>query len=387
MTTGLSATGFQAKTLEEILTDVKARLRSSYGSGVATDTDEVVMVTLLPIILELVELWQGSQGQYDFFNKLNAEGISLDNLGSILNIPRLSGVKSTAVVEVLGTEASVIAIGFIRSVEDTNEPFQTLIEYTLPAVGSQPLNISMSALNDGPIESVAGTLNQGVLPSGVTSMINTVDADTGTYDETDEEYRIGLGTRLAALGAGTVVAIKAALTTIPNVVSVFLFENDTSVTDSDGVPPHAIKALVEGGTDQDIWDTLGIKKGAGTFTDGDEVGTFTDPVDGQEFTMRFSRPTLINIYVTVEVTSKDSNYPTSGDQDIEDAILAEGATFESGDDVVLPRLQSAVTSVPGILAYTLFFDTSATPTTDTAIVITAFQKADFDSTRTIVTSP
>lgn len=383
---GLTATGFQAKTLEEIITGVKARLRASYGSGVDTDTDEVVMVTLLPVILELVELWQGSKGQYDFFNKLNAEGISLDNLGAILNIPRLRGVKSTAIVEVTGTEGATIPINFIRSVEDTNEPFQTLIEYTLPDVGSQPLNISMTALNDGPIASVAGTLNQGVLPGGVTSMVNTVDADTGTYDETDEEYRIGLGTRLAALGAGTVVAIKAALLTIPNVVSASVFENDTSKTDSDGLPPHSIKALVEGGTDQNIWDVLGIKKGAGTYTDGTEVGTYTDTTDGQTFPMRFERATLINIYVTVAVTSKDSNYPATGDQDIEDAILAEGALFEAGDDVVKPRLQRAVTSVPGILDYTLYFDTSATPTTDTAIVIGAFEKADFDSTRTIVSS-
>lgn len=392
MTIGLSATGFQAKTLDEIITDIKARLRSSYGSGVDTDADEVVMVTLLPIILELVELWEGARGQYDFFNKLNAEGISLDNLGAILNIPRLSGVKSTVLVEAEGTEGAIIPINFIRSVEDTNEPFQTLQEFTLPAVGSQPLEFTMSALNDGPVESIAGTLNQGVLPSGVTSIINTVDATTGTFDETDEEYRIGLGTRFAALGAGTVVAIKAALLSIPNVSSSAVFENDTNVTDSNGLPPHSIRALVEGGTDQNIWDTLGIKKGAGTFTDGTEIGTFTDPADGQTFPMRFSRSTLVDIYVDVVVTSKNTDplegpvYPASGDQDIEDAILAEGNLFEIGDDVILPRLQSAVTSVPGIITYTLFFDTSASPSTDTTIVITTTQKADFDSTRTNVSS-
>lgn len=383
---GLTAAGFEAKTLDEILTDVKARLRSSYGSGVETDTDEVVMVTLLPVILELVELWQGSQGQYDFFNKLNAEGISLDNLGAIINVPRLSGVKSTVVVEATGTEGSIIPANFLRSVEDTNEPFQTLESFTLPAAGSQPFDISMSALNDGPVASVAGTLNQGTLPSGVTILINTVDAILGTFDETDEEYRIGLSARLAALGAGTVVSIKAALLTISAVNSATVFENDTSATDGDGLPPHSIRALVEGGADQDIWDTLGIKKGAGTFTDGTEVGTFTDPVDGQTFTMRFSRPSLIDIYVDVVVTSKDATYPVTGDADIEAAILAEGNLFELGEDVVLPRLQNAVTSVPGIITYTLFFDTSATPLVDATIVIAATEKADFDSSRTNVSS-
>lgn len=383
---GLTAAGFQAKTLDEILTAVKARLRSSYGSGVDTDTDEVVMVTLLPIILELVEVWQGSQGLYDFLNKLNAEGVSLDNLGAIINIPRLSGIKSTVVVEATGTEGSIIPVNFIRSVEDTNEPFQTLESFTLPAAGSQPFDISMSALNDGPVASVAGTLNQGTLPSGVTILINTVDAVVGTFDETDEEYRIGLAARLAALGAGTVLAIKAALLTISGVNSAAVFENDTDITDGDGLPPHSIRALVEGGADQDIWDTLGVKKGAGTFTDGTEVGTFTDPADGQTFPMRFSRPTLISIYVDVVVTSKDATYPGTGDADIEAAILAEGDLFELADDVILPRLQSAVTSVPGIITYTLFFDTSATPLVDVTIPISTIEKADFDSSRTNVSS-
>lgn len=383
---GLTSTGFVPKTLDEILTSVKARLRSSYGSGVDTDTDSVIMVTLLPIILELVELWQGSQGQYDFFNKLNAEGISLDNLGAILNIPRLSGIKSTVIVEAEGIEGAIIPVNFIRSVEDTNEPFQTIQLFTLPDVGSQPLEFSMSALNDGPVVSIAGTLNQGILPSGVTSIINTVDANTGTFDETDEEYRIGLGTRLSALGAGTVVAIKAALLTIPNIVSAKVFENDTNATDANGLPPHSIRALVEGATDQDIWDVLGIKKGAGTFTDGTEVGTFTDQVDNQEFTMRFSRPDVIPIFVTVVVTSKDGTYPVTGDDDIENAILAEGNLFELGDDVILPRLQNAVTSVPGIITYTLFFDTSAAPAVDNTISIAENEKADFDSSRTFVSS-
>lgn len=384
---GLTTTGFEAKRLDDIIENTKTRLRSSYGSGVDTDLDEIVMVTLEPVFLELEELWQGAQGQYDFLNKNNAEGVSLDNLGAIINIPRLSGIKSTVDVQVSGTEGAVIPVNFKRSVEDTLEPFQTTQSHTLPAAGSQPLVIEMTALNDGPVAAIAGTLNQGTLPAGVTTMINAVDATLGTYDETDEEYRIGLTTRLAALAAATVPAIKAALLTTTAVASAAVFENDTSVPDSSltpVLPPHSIRALVSGGADQDIIDTLGVKKGAGTYTDGTVSGTYTDPTDGQTFPIRFSRVTLIDIYVTVTVTSKDSNYPASGDQDIEDAILA--LTWEVGEDVILPKLQNAVTSIPGIITYTLYFDTSASPTTDTTIVIAETEQADFDSTRTIVTS-
>jgi uncharacterized phage protein gp47/JayE len=392
MTAGLTSAGFEAKRLDDIIEDVKGRLRSSFGSGVETDLDEAVMVALLPILLEIEELWQGAQGMYDFLNKNNAEGVSLDNLGAIINIPRLAGTFSTVDVEVEGAQGTVIPAGTIRSVSSTLEPFQTTIAWTLPAVGSQPYTISMQALNDGPVACIAGTLTVGTLPAGVTSMINTVDAEVGTYDETDAEYRVGLSERLASLGAGTVPAIKAALlalTSTPPINSVTVFENDTDVIDSNLLPPHSIRALVEGGADQDIWDTLGVKKGAGTYTDGTEVGTYTDPVDGQTFPMRFSRPTLINMYVDVVVTSFDSTFgdgtPANGYAAIETAILAEGDTFQLGDDVTLPRLQSAVTSVPGIITYTLKFGKTATPTTDTTVVIATFEKADFDSSRTSVT--
>lgn len=385
--TGLSSAGFTPKTLAEITEDIQVRLRSTFGSGVDTTTDEVLMQIVNAFALELEELWNGALLQYDFLNPNNAEGIALDNIGAITNTPRLAGSKSTVTVNITGTQGSVIPANFIRSVQDTGDQFQTTESNVLPVVGSQPLVITMEALEDGPIPCIAGTLNQGSLPAGVTAMTNPTDATLGSLDETDEEYRVNRASRLISIGAATVPAIKAALLTVSGVTAVTVFENDTDVTDTSlvpNLPPHSIRALVLGGADQDIIDMIGIKKGAGTYTDGTTSGTYTDPADGQTFPIRFSRVTEIDIYVTVTVTSKDSNYPATGDQDIEDAILA--LTWEVGEDVILPKLQNAVTSIPGIITYTLYFDTSATPTTDTTITIQPTEQADFDSTRTIVSS-
>lgn len=387
---GLTADGFTVKTFDEIIESIKTKLRTSFGSGIVTNEDSIIMQIVDPIALEIAEPWEGTQLVYDQMNPNAAEGVALDNVGAITNTPRVAGAKSTVVVQATGTEGSIIPINFQRGVETTNKLFETTQVNTLPATGSQPLEFTMQALDDGEVEAIAGTLNQGSLPSGVTTMINAVDAQLGSLDETDEEYRVGRKERLSAFGAGTVPAIKAALvstTSSPVITSVAVFENDTDIIDtsfSPVLPAHSIRALVGGGADQDIIDTLGIKKGAGTYTDGTESGTYTDPVDGQTFPMRFSRVSDVNMYVAVVVTSKDDDYPDTGDQDIEDAILA--LTWEVGEDVVLPKLQNAVTSVPGIVTYTLFFDTSATPTTDTTITISPTEQAVFDSTRTTVSS-
>jgi len=381
---GLTSTGFEAKRFNDILEAIKTRLRSTFGSGIDTNEDEIVMQIVNPVALEIEESWQGSKLLYDAMNPAAAEGPALDNVGAITATKRLEGSKSTVLVNATGNEFATIPVGFQRGVQDTGELFENLILRTLPAVGSQPLQFTMESIDEGPIAAIANTLNQGSLPSGITDVVNPGDATLGTLDETDEEYRISRKVRLQALGAGTVVSIKAALLEVSGVTSVSILENDTSLYDANGQAPHSIRCIILGGADQDIIDVIGATKAAGTGTVGTESGTFTDPVDSQTFPINFDRVTEIDIYVDVVVTSKGTSYPVTGDQDIEDAILA--LIWEPGGDVTLPTLQNAVTSIPGILAYTLFFDTSATPVVDVTISIDTDELADFDSTRIGVSS-
>lgn len=390
---GLTAFGFAAKTFDEIIESIKGRLRSTFGSGVATNEDEIVMQIVDPIAIEIEESWEGTRQVYDGFNPNAAEGITQDNVGAITSTPRLKGSVSTVVVQASGTEGAVIALGFQRSVQDTLDIFATTQKFTLPDSGSQPLEFTMQALEEGPIVCLAGNLNQGSLPSGVTSIVNAVDATPGTLAETDEEYRVNRPQRIASTSSATVIAIRNALidtNRVPGVTSAKVTENDTNLTNIDGLQPHSIRAIVRGGADQNIWNVLGEEKGAGTFTVGDEIGTFTDPVDGQEFIVRFDRVADIDIYVDVVITEKNTDpgegdiYPANGDDAIKAAILA--LTWGVSENVTLPKLQSAVTSVPGIITYTLLFDTSVTPVVDVTIDISDSEQADFDSSRINVSS-
>lgn len=381
---GLGLNGFTPKTFTEILDAIKDSLRASFGSGVDTNEDEAVIQIIKPLALEASENWDGTEKVYDNFNPNTAEGVALDNIGAITNTPRIAGANSTVIASAEGTEGAEIPIYFKRSVQDTGATFQTSQTYVLPPVNEQPLEFQMVALQDGPIQAIAGTLNQGSLPSGVTSVINLVDAEVGSYDETDEEYRVSRKERLSQIAGATVVSIKSALLAVQNVTAVRVFENDTSEP-KDGLPSHCIKAVVSGTYNhQDIIDTIGIKKGAGTYTEGDIIGTYVDPTDGQKFTIRYSTVSQLPIYVAVVVTERNDQYPVDGDQLIKDAILA--LSWAVGEDVTLPKLQSAVVSIPGIVTYTLFFGLSSNPTTNDTIVIGEDSQADFDSRRVSVIS-
>jgi len=383
---GLDSTGFTPKRFSEISSDIKARLRSAFGSSLDTTDDSTIMQLINPIMLEIEESWQGSQAIYDFLNPAAAEGTSLDNIGIITNTPRIAGTKSTVTVTATGISGSVIPVGFQRAVEDTGDIFELTSDtgaQTIPVSGT--IDFQMDAIEDGPIQCVAGTLTQGSLPSGVTDVVNSSDGDLGTYDETDEEYRVGRKARLAAIGGATLPTIKAALLSVDNVSSAAVQENVTDET-VDSLLPHSIRCVVGGTyTNQDVIDKIGEEKGAGIATNGSISGTYTDS-DGQTYTIYFDDLSDIDIYIIVTVTSKDSDYPADGDDQIEEALLDLESEFEPGVDVTLPRLQNAVTSVPGILAYTLTFGTSPAPAGSANITIDFDERANLDSANITVSS-
>lgn len=181
-----------------------------------------------------------------------------------------------------------------------------------------------------------------------------------------------------------------------------VFHNDTDVTDSDGVPPHTVEALVQGGADQDIIDLLGEEVVSGINTYGSGAGATTGThvdSEGVSETVNFTRPGLITIYVDVTLTKDPATY--GGDAAVKAAIAAYGQTQGIGDDAVAARIGSSIfpvfsvgTLVQGVkgvldvprsgsLGGTLI-KVTATPTADTTITITTRQLATYDTSRVTV---
>ena len=68
------------------------------------------------------------------------------------------------------------------------------------------------------------------------------------------------------------------------------------------------------------------------------MATITEIVtDSQGFaqTIKFSRPTTVDIYVEVDLTVDSNLYPANGDDQVEAAIVAYGDALGIGTDVVV----------------------------------------------------
>ena len=245
---------------------------------------------------------------------------------------------------------------------------------------------SATATETGPIAANSWTLTEIETPvSGWTDSNNPLDALQGRNIETDEQLRVRREELLRASGNAALDAIRAKLLEVEDVTAVRVFENTTDTTDSDGIPPHAIEALVLGGDVDDIAQAIWDSKAAGIQAHGAITGNATDSL-GNTRAMGFTRPTEVDIYVDVTVTT-NTDYPTDGDDRVAAAIVALGNTLTLGDNVIRSSLFCPVLSVPGVTDITaLTLGTAPAPAGTANIVIGDRQVSAWDTADVGVTS-
>lgn len=287
--------------------------------------------------------------------------------------------------------------------------------------GTGAVDVVTEAQSAGPVGALSGTLTVINTPvDGWQGVINLLDAAVGSLQETDPALRARREAELAGQGGSTADAIRAAILKVnegsadPNhqpPVSCTVFYNDTDATDVNGVPPHAVEVLVQGGTDQDITQAVWNSVGAGTATTGNQMGTATDS-QGNPQAVNWSRPVPVLMYVTATVEYDPSQWPANASAAVAQAalsaLLTYGQAFPIGVDVRMLALGTSIitgpsatdasgnavvpapstsAAAPGILDVSpLLFGITASPSTSTNVVVSLRQIATFDSTRCVITA-
>jgi uncharacterized phage protein gp47/JayE len=237
--------------------------------------------------------------------------------------------------------------------------------------------------------SAANTINVIETPISGLDEVNNFDAgDPGRETESDVDLRIRFFASQQNTGAGTLPSIISRISDdVDGVTSVKGFENRTDAV-VDGRDPHSFEMVVEGGVDQDIGDLLWQIKPAGIQTFGNTPIIIVDS-NGDNQTMNFSRPVGIPIWVRATITKySEESYPTTGDQQVEDAILAYGDAISSGEDVIPLRIKTdIINTVTGIEDIVMEITKTAPPPYGlVTIPIADNEIATFDSSRIIVIS-
>lgn len=157
--------------------------------------------------------------------------------------------------------------------------------------------------------------------------------------------------------------------------------------DANGLAPKSYMAIVwPTSVDGDeVAQILYLSQPAGIASQGNNSRLVTDN-QGYSQTINYQTPTAVTLWVEATITTT-SDYPATGDADVEDAILEYADALSPGDDVVFLDIICAIKSaVPGITGISLLIDTVNPPVNTSDISISVTQIADFDSARITVTS-
>jgi uncharacterized phage protein gp47/JayE len=443
---GISSLGFESKTSDEIKEDIEAALKASFGESIDL-TPQSNFGQFVGLMTErLLDVWNMGEDVYASFDPDSASGAQLDALCGITGTIREAATQSEVTLTAVGDEGTTIPEGSAVSVESIGTRFLTLAEAELTAAdawqdttayvvgdivtnGSSPsrvfrcitagtsagsggpdeeddditdgtahweflgegdsyASIDAESEDTGPLVAAAGTLNVIESPVvGWDSVTNLLDADLGSDQETDAALRLRRETELRAPGNASVEAIRNSVLDVEDVTTCTVFENPTESTDVNGLPPHSIRVLVQGGEDEDVAAAILASKAAGIATDGSSSETVTDS-QGIEHTIEFSRPTEKNIYVRVDLTYDADLYPDDGDDQVKAAIVAFGDAQRTGKDVVAAAVGAQAFSVAGVLDTPIVYikKDSGPAVAATTVAISLFELAVFDTSRITVNS-
>ena len=338
-TLGLSATvtaeGISAPDYQTVLDTITGYFQQIYGSDAYLDPDSKDGQMVALVALAIHDANNTAISVYRSYSPATALGDALTSNVKINGITRRAATNSTVDLLLTGTVGTTITNGSVR---DTNS-----VIWNLPAtvvIGTDGTVVATATCaNSGAVAAVAGSVNGINTPTrGWASVTNPLAATVGIAAETDAELRVRQSQSVALASLTPFAAVDGAIANVEGVTRHKLFENDTETTDANGLPAHSISAIVEGGDATEIANTIRSTKGQGVSTYGTTAVIVTDKY-GNPYTIRFSRPVDVPIYVSITIQALTGYSSEVGDE-MKAAVAAYINSLAIGDSVLLSRVYS-----------------------------------------------
>lgn len=389
MAFGLTPTGFNRKTVEDILAEIEASQKSIIDPELDVSAETPIGQLNGIFSSKLGELWELAEAVNANQYPDTSSDFGLDGVSSITGTFRAAAMEGTVTLDLSLNAGVLVPAGSIAEVAgDSTNRWVTTADAENTTGGPLVVPVEAEAEVVGQVIANAGTIIVISTPiAGWTDVTNVLDAVPGTEIDTDAQLRLRREAELALAGSATVNAIRADLLAVEDVTSVTVFHNPTDVVDANGLPPHSVECIVLGGTDDDVREGLFDTVAAGIRTIGSITGTI---VDDQGFTQaaNFSRPTSVLIWLEIDVDVDADDYPATGDDLIKAAVALFGTTnYDVDDDVVLSKLNVPTCSIAGVEDITeIRVGIAPSPVATVNHVIASRELAILDTTRILVTS-
>lgn len=338
-TLGLSATvtasGISAPDYQTILSTITNYFQQIYGTDAYIDPDSKDGQMIALYALGIHDANNAMITVYNSFSPATAQNGALSSNVKINGITRQTATKSTVDLVITGSPGTLIAAGTVR---DANGGLWDLpLNANIDVSGT--MTVTATSREGGAVAALAGTVNQIATPTrGWYTATNPLAATPGSNAETDLQLRQRQARSTALPSQTTLDGIDGALFEVNGVTRVRIYDNDTDVVDSNGLTPHSISCVVDGGDSNEIATVISKKKDQGTATFGTTSISLTGKY-GEPKTIKFSRPVIVGVFVNISLTVY-AGYTTA----IAEAIKAEVSKYINslriGDNVLVSRIYS-----------------------------------------------
>lgn len=355
----LDEKGFKRKRFADIFSELEAKAREAFGEKINTSERSPLGIILRLFAWGLSLLWQQLENVYNSAYVDTASGNPLGYVGKYIGIKKRLAEKAKGVITATGDPGVTIPKG-LRVKTAKGIMFETQNDAVIGADGR--IDIPILAVAAGSSGNVAaGDITTVVNPQLFTiTVTNAEKTDGGREKETDPEFRDRYDRSVATGGSSTTESIEATLLALLGVRDCTVDEN-TTLVEANSVPPKSVAPLVLGGDDQEIATAIFKTKSGGIRSFGETEITVTDS-KGNQHIIGFSRPTIVDTYVNVTLTT-DSDFPANGKELVRTEIIKyiggadqDGTEYNglglgkkgAGQKVVYTKIISAIQQVPGI---------------------------------------
>ena len=359
---GMTDTGFKPKRIADVYESIKARITEitddKTGEKVfQNESDDSLFMQFSFIVAEAIaECWEHAYQASTVRDPNKASGAILKGLIQLNGLVAKFGSQTQINVKFTGLKDATIPQGSLISDVENSVNYSVDKSVTIGADGTA--TGTATALTKGPINPKNNTVIVIKTPTyGWTNVTNTGVVVVGAEPQTDEELHLEQQRATSNTAYRQIDTIYAGLLNVPGVEFARVYQNTGLTADSRGIDAKSVAAVVVGGTNEDIANSIARKSAnINSFFGSTEVDV-TD-IQGHVNKIKFSRPEEVEIDVEVNITITDSSQFPASTEDAKNQIkknivsyaqynLQATEGFAPGVDVIRTRLYTPVNEVPG----------------------------------------
>lgn len=293
----IDQTGYNYSDFPTFLSWLQDQYKAIYGADVYLGADSQDGQFLTVVAQALFDAAALGASVYNSFSPVTAQGVGLARVVKINGITKRAATYSTVTLTVVGVANTVILNGIAQ--DTLGQQWLLPASVTIPGGGT--IDVAATAKDIGAINAGIGSITTIFTPTlGWQTVTNAAAATPGAPIETDAQLRVRQ-TVSTALPAETVFdATIGAVANLTGVSAIRGYENDSDITDGNGLPPHSICVVATGGVGLDICQTIMDYKTPGTNTFG-SVSNLVKDAKGMPLTIKYqpSVPATISARVTL----------------------------------------------------------------------------------------